>query len=175
VAGRTPSRHLFIAPIVEESSFTMKIVELLAPEAVVADMKSTEKFAALAELTDSIVALQEGLDRDEVLRVLHERERLGSTGIGDGVAIPHGKLKNLDQLLLAFGCSKAGINFDSMDGKPAHLFFLLLAPEESVGIHLKTLARISKLLKSPAVRDSLLNASGGDDLFQIISTEENKL
>ena len=107
--------------------------------------------------------------------VLHERERLGSTGIGDGVAIPHGKLKNLDQLLLAFGCSKTGINFDSMDGKPAHLFFLLLAPEESVGIHLKTLARISKLLKSPAVRESLLNASGSDALFQIIAAEENKL
>ena len=153
----------------------MKIVELLSPEAVVADMKSTEKFAALAELTDSIVTIQEGLDRDEVLRVLHERERLGSTGIGDGVAIPHGKLKNLDQLLLAFGCSKNGINFDSMDGKPAHLFFLLLAPEESVGIHLETLARISKLLKSPAVRQSLLNASGGDHLYQIIADEENKL
>ena len=153
----------------------MKIVELLSPEAIVEDMKSTEKFAALAELTDSIVAFQEGLDRDEVLRVLHERERLGSTGIGDGVAIPHGKLKNLDQLLLAFGCSKNGINFDSMDGKPAHLFFLLLAPEESVGIHLKTLARISKLLKSPAVRQSLLNASGSDDLFKIITEEENKL
>ena len=153
----------------------MKIVELLSPEAVVADMKSTEKFAALAELTDSVVALQDGLDRDEVLRVLHERERLGSTGIGDGVAIPHGKLKNIDTLLLAFGCSKAGINFDSMDGKPAHLFFLLLAPEESVGIHLKTLARISKLLKSPAVRESLLNAAGCDDLFRIITEEENKL
>lgn len=153
----------------------MKIVELLAPEAVVSNMKSTEKFAALAELTDSVVLRQEGLDRDEVLKVLHERERLGSTGIGDGVAIPHGKLKNIDQLLLAFGCSKAGIDFDSMDGKPAHLFFLLLAPEESVGIHLKTLARISKLLKSPAVRESLLNASGSDELFQIITQEEDKL
>jgi PTS system nitrogen regulatory IIA component len=153
----------------------MKIVELLSPEAIIADMKSTEKSAALVELTDLIVSLQGGLDRDEVLGVLQERERLGSTGIGDGVAIPHGKLKNLEQLLLAFGCSKAGVDFDSMDGKPAHLFFLLLAPEESVGIHLKTLARISKLLKSPAVRESLLNASGSDDLFRIITEEENKL
>lgn len=153
----------------------MKIVELLAPEAVVSDMKSTEKFAALAELTDAVVALQGSLDRDEVLKVLQERERLGSTGIGDGVAIPHGKLKNIDSLLLAFGCSKSGINFDSMDGKPAHLFFLLLAPEESVGIHLKTLARISKLLKSPAVRESLLKAEGSDELFRIITEEEDKL
>ncbi len=153
----------------------MKIVELLSPEAIIADMKSTEKSAALVELTDLIVSLKGGLDRDEVLGVLQERERLGSTGIGDGVAIPHGKLKNLEQLLLAFGCSKAGVDFDSMDGKPAHLFFLLLAPEESVGIHLKTLARISKLLKSPAVRESLLNASGSDDLFRIITEEENKL
>ncbi|MBE0500247.1 MAG: PTS sugar transporter subunit IIA [Desulfuromonadales bacterium] len=153
----------------------MKIVELLSPEAIIADMKSTEKSTALIELTDLIVSLQGGLDRDEVFGVLQERERLGSTGIGDGVAIPHGKLKNLEQLLLAFGCSKAGVDFDSMDGKPAHLFFLLLAPEESVGIHLKTLARISKLLKSPAVRESLLDASGSADLFRIITEEENKL
>ena len=116
-----------------------------------------------------------GLDRDEVIRVLQERERLGSTGIGDGVAIPHGKLKNIEHLMISFGRSRAGIDFDSMDGKPAHLFFLLVAPEESVGVHLKMLARISKLLKSPVVRQRLLEASTGEDLCRIIAEEEEKL
>lgn len=153
----------------------MKITELLSPEAITIDMQATDKNSALVELTDAVVGLSDELDREEVLKVLHERERLGSTGIGDGVAIPHGKLKNIDNLLLSFGCSKAGVDFDSMDGKPAHLFFLLLAPEESVGVHLKTLARISKLLKNPGVRSTLLAASDSDELFRIISKEEEKL
>jgi len=153
----------------------MKIADLLAPAAVVAEMKAGGKNAALEELTDAMAQAHAGLDRDAVLRVLHERERLGSTGIGDGVAIPHGKLKNVDQLLLSFGRSRDGIEFDSMDGKPAHLFFLLLASEESVGVHLKTLARISKLLKSPAVRDALLAAGDGADLYRIITEEDSRL
>ena len=97
-----------------------------------------------------MLKVENSLDRQEVIRVLQERERLGSTGIGEGVAIPHGKLKDLKRLLISFGRSRSGVDFDSMDGKPAHLFFLLVAPEESVGVHLKTLARISKLLKNPA-------------------------
>ncbi|PLY03648.1 MAG: PTS fructose transporter subunit IIA [Desulfuromonas sp.] len=153
----------------------MKITELVTPAAITTDMKATDKNSALVELTDAIVALADGLDREEVLKVLKERERLGSTGIGDGVAIPHGKLKNIDNLLLAFGCSKTGVDFDSMDGKPAHLFFLLLAPEESVGVHLKTLARISKLLKNSGVRNSLLAANDADELFRIIAAEEERL
>ena len=153
----------------------MKITELLSPAAITVNMQATDKKSALVELTDAIVGVSEELDREQILKVLHERERLGSTGIGDGVAIPHGKLKNIDSLLLSFGCSKAGVDFDSMDGKPAHLFFLLLAPEESVGVHLKTLARISKLLKNPGVRNSLLAATDTDELFRIISAEEEKL
>ena len=153
----------------------MKISEILSPATITANMKAADKNSALVELTEAIVAHVGNLDRNEVLKVLHERERLGSTGIGDGVAIPHGKLKNIDNLLLSFGCSKTGVEFDSMDGQPAHLFFLLLAPEESVGIHLKTLARISKLLKNPEVRSALLTAPDADELFRIISTEEEKL
>jgi PTS system nitrogen regulatory IIA component len=91
------------------------------------------------------------------------------------VAIPHGKLKKLDRLLISFGRSREGVDFDSMDGKPAQLFFLLVAPEESVGVHLKTLARISKLLKNPAVRKRLLDAGDAEDLYRIIAEEEEKL
>lgn len=152
----------------------MKISELLNPEAVVADIQSRDKGKVLAELTDALVASDASLRRDEVIQVLLERERLGSTGIGDGVAIPHGKLKGIPELMLAFGRSRSGVDFDSMDGKPAHLFFLLIAPEESVGVHLKTLARISKLLKDSAVRQRLLDAGDRKDLYQIILDEEDQ-
>ena len=153
----------------------MKIADLLNPAAIAADLKATGKNEVLSELTEAILKVEPGLDRDEVLRVLQERERLGSTGIGDAVAIPHGKLKDLNNLLISFGRSRQGVDFDSMDGKPAHLFFLLIAPEESVGVHLKTLARISKLLKSPAVRRRLLEADSEEDLFNIIVEEEENL
>lgn len=153
----------------------MKIAELLQPDAIVDELRSTEKSDILAELTDAIMAVEDGLDRGDVLRVLRERENLGSTGIGDSVAIPHGKLKDIDHLLLSFGRSRTGVDFDSMDGKPAHLFFLLIAPEESVGVHLKTLARISKLLKDPGVRNRLLEATDRDEIYRVIVEEEDRL
>ena len=134
----------------------MKIAELLQPAAINDDLKATGKKEILAELTDGILAVENGLDRSEVIQVLQERENLGSTGIGDSVAIPHGKLRN-------------------MDGKPAHLFFLLIAPEESVGIHLKTLARISKLLKDSSVRSKLMDAADSEEIYRIIVEEEEKL
>jgi PTS system nitrogen regulatory IIA component len=150
----------------------MNIVELLDPVSVEADIQSVSKDDLLAEMTDVMLRSAQGLDRDEVLSVLKERERLGSTGIGEGVAIPHGKLKNIDRLVLSFGRSKTGVDFDSMDGKPAHLFFLLLAPEDSISVHLKTLARISKLLKDQHVREQLLTAATADEIYQIIRVEE---
>ena len=151
---------------------SVKISELLAPAAVVSDMQASNKEEALVELTEALIASGSRLDLEEVLRILQEREQLGSTGIGDGVAIPHGKLKNLDQLVMSFGRSVTGVDFDSMDGKPAHLFFLLVAPEESVGVHLKTLARISKLLKDQEVRQKLLEAPDRDSICDIIFSEE---
>ncbi|WP_225072201.1 PTS sugar transporter subunit IIA [Desulfuromonas sp. CSMB_57] len=153
----------------------MKIVDLLDSSAIVANLSATEKNAVLAELAAAAIKGENSLEQGMVVQVLQERERLGSTGIGDGVAIPHGKLKKLDQLLLSFGRSPKGVDFDSLDGKPAQLFFLLLAPEEAVGVHLKTLARISKLLKSAAVRQKLLTADSGEDIFRIISEEEEHI
>ncbi|MEJ2470340.1 MAG: PTS sugar transporter subunit IIA [Desulfuromonadales bacterium] len=153
----------------------MKISELLDPAAIVAELQGTAKKEVLAELTDALLKTDADLERDDVLKVLLERERLGSTGIGDGVAIPHGKLKDLDRLLISFGLSQQGVDFDSMDGKPTHLFFLLVAPEESVGVHLKTLARISKLLKSTAVRERLQSAADKAEIHRIIAEEEDQL
>ena len=152
----------------------MKIVDLLHPDAIIPDLKSKTKDEALAELADALLKVTGNLDRSEVINVLHERERLGSTGIGDGVAIPHGKLKSLDKLLISFARSSGGVDFDAMDGKPAHLFFLLVAPEESVGVHLKMLARISKILKNPAIRDQLAQASDAQEIYRIIAEEEER-
>lgn len=154
---------------------SVKIAELLDPAAIVAELKGIGKHEVLTELADALIATNPELQRDEVIRVLLERERLGSTGIGDGIAIPHGKLKNLEHQLIAFGLSRKGIDFDAMDGKPARLFFLLIAPEEAVGIHLKTLARISKLLKAPQVRERLQDAVDRQQIHRIIAEEEAKL
>ena len=151
---------------------SMKISELLDPQAIVADLQARDKDRALAELSEALIAGEPSLNRDEVMAVLQEREKLGSTGIGDGVAIPHGKLAGIPELMLAFGRSRAGVDFESMDGQPAHLFFLLVAPEESVGVHLKTLARISKLLKDVAVRQKLLDATDSEAIYQVILDEE---
>ena len=153
----------------------MKIAELLNPAAIADDLKAENKDDALAELADALMRVEKGLDRDEVIRVLQEREHLGSTGIGHGLAIPHGKLNDIDRMLLCFGRSRGGIDFDSMDGEPAHLFFLLLAPVDAAGEHLKTLARVSKLLKDAGVRQRLLEAAGSEALFRIIREEEGKL
>lgn len=152
----------------------MKIVDLLHPETIISSLQARTKDDVLAELAEALFKFDESLDRTEVIKVLHERERLGSTGIGDGVAIPHGKLKSLDKLLIAFARSVDGVDFDAMDGKPAHLFFLLVAPEESVGVHLKMLARISKILKNKATREQLVQAPDAQALYKIIADEEER-
>lgn len=149
----------------------MNIVDLLNVSAVEANLKAETKEQVLEEMTN-VMLRAAPLDREQVLSVLQERERLGSTGIGSGVAIPHGKIADIDQMYLAFGRSTKGVDFDSMDGKMAHLFFLLIAPEESVSTHLKTLARISKLLKKQDVRTELLEADNAEDIYKIIRAED---
>ena len=152
----------------------MKISELLDPRAIVADLQAKDKIRTLAELTDSLISCEPSLNRDDVIAVLQEREKLGSTGIGDGVAIPHGKLAGIPELKLVLGRSHSGVDFESMDGQPAYLFFLLIAPEESIGVHLKTLARISKLLKDAAVRKKLMEAPDQQAIYQVILDEEER-
>lgn len=103
-----------------------------------------------------------------------DRERLGSTGIGGGIGIPHGKLKDLDSLVLGFGLSRKGVDFESMDGRPTYIFFLLVTPENSTGLHLKLLARISRILKNEPFRERLLNAANRDEILSIIQEEDEE-
>ena len=108
------------------------------------------------------------------MRVLIERERLGSTGIGGGIGIPHGKLKGLESLVLGFGLSRRGVDFESIDGRPTHIFFLLITPENSTGVHLKLLARISRILKNDPFKEKLFNAADREEVLSIIDEEDEE-
>ena len=152
----------------------MKILDILDKECIIPELRSRTKEEVLEELTGALLNCKANLDKESLVEVLLERERLGSTGIGDGIAIPHGKVQDLDELVLSFGRSTQGIEFDSMDGRPTHLFFLLIAPENSAGIHLRALAKISRLLKSSHFRQRLLEAETEEELFEVIQEEDNE-
>lgn len=152
----------------------MRLSEILSESLILPELKAKNKREVLEELTASLVDCEEGLDHDRLVSVLMDREELGSTGIGEGLAIPHGKLNEIDHLFAVFGRSKHGVDFQSMDGKPAHLFFLLFAPENSAGVHLKALARISRLLKSSANRKRLLDAKSRTEIFRVIAEEDKR-
>jgi PTS system nitrogen regulatory IIA component len=153
----------------------MKIIDLLKPDYILETLKSDKKRDVLLELLAPFLKHYPNLDAESALSVLMEREKLGSTGIGEGIAIPHGKLPGLDDLVVCFGKSKAGIDFNAMDGKPVYLFFLLLAPENSAGQHLKTLAKISRMLKDGRFRTKLIEAKSGDDIFRMIAQQDDMI
>lgn len=146
----------------------MKLSDMLDEDHVLVDLKAKDKKEVLEELSEVITGHDPSLEKSALVKVLLERERLGSTGIGDGVAIPHGKFQGIDQPIISFGRSRKGLDFDSMDGAPAYLFFLLVAPENSASIHLKALARIAKILKNSAFRKTLMEASSRDEIYRTI-------
>lgn len=145
----------------------MKILDFLNPKTILTELKSTDKKGALEELTLPIAEITQ-IEHKELVRVLIEREHLGSTGIGNGIGIPHGKLKRLSSLVLGVGLSQKGVNFDALDGKPTHIFFVLLTPENSADLHLKLLARISKLLREAGFKDKILDAPDREEVIRII-------
>src|SRR5512141_1066880 len=151
----------------------MKIVEFLRPECVIDSLTGQTGQAVLAELCRPLAQSQRA-DGQRLLETLLEREKLGSTGIGEGVAIPHGKVSALPGLMASFGRSTAGVDFRAIDGKPTHLFFALFAPENSAGAHLKALARISRIFKSPAFRAAILGAADAAEVYRLIELEDAK-
>ena len=140
---------------------------MLQEEAILVDMKAEDKKGALEELVAPLSHIAE-VSHEDLVRVLMERERLGSTGIGGGIGIPHGKFPELKSLILGFGLSRKGVDFESMDGRPTYIFFLLITPENSTGLHLKLLARISKILKNDSFKEKLQNAADRDAIISII-------
>lgn len=150
----------------------MKILDFLCREAIATNLESRVKKEAITELVELLAKAKKVKDVQEVIKILLEREELGSTGIGQGVAIPHGKTEQVSEIVAAFGISKKGIEFDALDGEPVYLVFLLLAPGEAAGTHLKALAKISRLLKDKFFRQALREATNPEEVIKIISEED---
>lgn len=153
----------------------MKLSEILKPACIISDLKAHDKKGALEELSGVITDEEPSLNKGYLLQVLLERERLGSTGIGEGIALPHGKVSKLDRLLVSFGRSLEGLSFDSIDDQPAYLFFLLVAPENSAGAHLQALAKISRFLKDSKFRQRLMDAKSNTEIYSIIMGMDKEL
>ncbi|MCK4245289.1 MAG: PTS sugar transporter subunit IIA, partial [Candidatus Omnitrophica bacterium] len=143
--------------------------------AIIPDLKSTDKEGVIKEL---VVLLEEGgevTDKEEIVKIILEREELGSTGIGQGIAVPHAKADQVKQIIIAFGLSRKGVSFESLDEEPVYLIFLVLAPIEATGMHLKALAKIARLLKDKVFRNSLKSCKGrAKEIFQVIKEEDEK-
>ncbi|MCP3874510.1 MAG: PTS sugar transporter subunit IIA [Desulfobacteraceae bacterium] len=149
----------------------MRISELLNKNSIIADLDANGKKGAIDELAIAASQVTEASAK-EISSVLMEREQLGSTGIGGGIAIPHGKLNSVNSITIGFALSKKGVEYDSLDNKLVHIFFLLLTPENSTGGHLKVLAHISKLLKMDQFKKGLLNAQSVDEIYDIIMEQD---
>lgn len=168
----------------------MKIVDFVRPELIVSELAARDKNEVIRELAAHLAAhalppagatpapagapRPAPIDAEVVAKLLLERERLASTAIGEGVAIPHGKLDAVGKLVACVGRAPQGVDFDSMDGRPTHLFFVLVAPENSTGVHLKALARISRLFKDPGFRTRLMQAKDAGEMYRVIADEDAK-
>ena len=152
----------------------MKITDFLSVKTVIPALANDEKNAVVQELAEWVAVSYPGLERQKVLDVLLERERISTTAIGEGVAIPHGKLPGVERVLGVFARSSGGVDFASLDGGLTHLFFVLIAPENAAADHLKALARISRLLKDESFRRRLMAGQTSDELFAIIAQEDDK-
>lgn len=150
----------------------MRILDFLPAESIIVSLNSVSKVDVLSELVEPILLAHPNLDKSELMKTLIERERLGSTGLGGGVAIPHGKCEGLVRLAASFGRSARGVDFSSMDNKPTYLFFLLLAPKNCAGEHLKALARISRLFKDPLLTSGLKQAESANQVVKLIEEHD---
>jgi PTS system nitrogen regulatory IIA component len=152
----------------------LKIADFLDAAKVIPDLKGKDKKAVLKEMADWMASQDRSLDAQKLLETLLEREKISSTAIGEGVAIPHGKMAGVQKICGVFARSPQGVNFDSVDGGLTYLFFLLIAPEDSAADHLKALARISRLLKDSSFRARLMEGKTREEIFNVIKEEDQK-
>ena len=152
----------------------MEIMGFLNKKAMTTDLKASDKEGVIRELVDLLAKSGEIKNKEALIKALLVRESLGSTGIGQGIGIPHTKSSAVKSLVAAFGLSQKGVNFDSLDGEPVYIFFLLIAPEESAGPHLKALARISRMLKDKYFRELLKKSKDDKEVLKIIGEEDSK-
>ncbi len=150
----------------------LKILDFLHPQAIISDLVATTKREALQELAALLQRDGKVKDTKATVDVLMEREKLGSTGIGQGIAIPHAKTDQASTVVAAFGRSRKGVQFDALDGEPVNIIFLLVAPPDAAAMHLKALARISRLLKDKFFRQSLREAKEASEILKLIRQED---
>ncbi len=152
----------------------MTLLEILSSETTIVGLKGNSKEEIIEELVDCLDAGDAISDRDKVLQAVVEREKIMSTGIGDGIAIPHGKSDAVQWLVAALGTHRRGVDFEALDGEPAFVFFLLVSPANVSGPHIKALARISRLLKNDEFKKSLIEASTPAEVLEAIAEEEKQ-
>jgi PTS system nitrogen regulatory IIA component len=150
----------------------MKIMDFLSQDAIIVDLKATDKKSAIVELAEVLKNTKKIKNSDDIINIVLERERLGSTGIGQGVAIPHGKTDLLQEQIGVLGISRKGIEFNSLDGEPVHIIFLLVGPVEVAGQHLKVLSRISRLFKDKFLRQAIKEAKTTQEVVKLIQQED---
>jgi len=153
----------------------LKIAEILQEQCGVADIRGKTKREIITELVEALAKARLVKDVEPVVNVVMDREKLGSTGIGNGVAVPHGKLKNINNIMCAFGRSQNGVDFDAVDRAPVHIFFLVLAPEDSASLHLKVLSRITKILRDQSLRKKIIKLTKVRELYTSILEEDEKI
>jgi PTS system nitrogen regulatory IIA component len=154
---------------------SLRILDFIRTGGIIPDLTAKTKEDALGKLSERSVEIESSLVRERVVAVLKEREQLGSTGIGGGVAIPHGKLSEISRILIVVARSIEGIPFDAVDNRQVHIVFLLLAPNESATLYLKILARISRLLKLPGVYERIMEASDEASIQKVIEEGDEQL
>ncbi|RMD96683.1 MAG: PTS sugar transporter subunit IIA [Calditrichaeota bacterium] len=152
----------------------MKLVDILSEETIKVPLENKEKFAIIEELVDTLMKADKILDRDKVLKAILDREAVMSTGVGDGVAIPHGKSDGAPNIVAALGVAPEPVDFQAIDNKPVQLIWLLIGPPGKTGPHLKALSRISRLMHKKEFRDRLIHASSASEILREVSREEEK-
>lgn len=152
----------------------MNLADLLSTDVIKIPLDGVEKNAIIEEMVDILYQAKKTEQRDDVLQAIQQRERIMSTGMGDGIAIPHGKSDGVEQLTAAFGITKQGVDFQSIDGKPVRIVFLLVGPNDQAGPHLKALSRISRLMHRKEFRQKLAKARNAEQVLSVIKNEERK-
>jgi len=152
----------------------MKIADILIKEHIISELNCYDKIGVLDELSSFLKDKGKISNKEKLLTALITREKLGSTGIGENVAIPHAKISEIDEIITVFARSPNGVEFESLDQKPVNFIYMILAPENSTGQHLKALARISRLFKNPSLREAILRAHESDQIYSILVDEDSK-